>query len=217
MKHLNHNLLCIVTAFLTGPNHREHDILQICVCPVNKSFAPHPHMLPFIATLKPRRGDYDLKYLGHSKTQIPVLNEIGQDPDFITDRFVEWFDRVIPREGKKLMVLAYDWPLIRSFLIDWMTFPTFDYCFDYRYRDVISASVYLNDRAWWHDELYPFPKHHLTYMTNICKIPYKTTDDICLEAIAIGKLYKRMMNTFTGVEHAYTEEMCDMQEAQSKG
>jgi hypothetical protein len=198
MKHLNDNILCVVTAFLTGPDHQRDDILQICVAPLDKQFKIDSTIIPFIANMQPRRGNCDKDWLGNDFCKLADILKIGVDPFFVLDEFEKWFVKCNLTGLKCIMPLAYNWPLIRSFLIDWMGIEAFNLYFDYRYRDLLTASIYCNDRAYWHGEDYPYPKHNLTYICNQCGVNYTKREDIMQQSMAIAACYKQMMNAWVG-------------------
>ena len=199
MKHLNNNLLCVVTAFVTGIDHQANDIIQICVVPLDEQFRVHRDILPFTAMMKKRRHNINKEFLGHDYGKIEDILRKGLDPYFVADALLEWFDRYKKRFNKKIMVLAYNWALIRAFLIDWLGLETFEIIFDYRYRDIMSASIYLNDRAYWHSEDYPFPKHNLVDICNRQHVDYHKKYDVMQQSMAIAEAYKKMLSTWVGV------------------
>ncbi|HPT70866.1 MAG TPA: hypothetical protein PLE74_01130 [Candidatus Cloacimonadota bacterium] len=199
MKHLNDNLLCVVTTFLTGPDHQRDDILQICITPLDRFLKVDGSIAPFIATMNPRRGNCDKDWLGNDFSKMEQLIRNGIDPDFVQDQLEKWFVKYRIRETKLIMPLAYNWALSRSFLIDWLSIDSFNGYFDYRYRDIMTASIYCNDRAYWHEEDYPYPKHNLTYICNQCGVDYKKSNDIMQQSMAIAACYRQMMGVFIGV------------------
>jgi hypothetical protein len=199
MEHLNDNRLCIVTAFLTGPDAQQNDIIQICIVVLNNNFDIDKESLPFIANMEPRRGIINKDYLGNKYKECINILQTTADPYLVADKLDEWFKKNMLKETKKIMPLAYNWALISRFIIDWLGIECFNQYFDYRYRDVLPATLYCNDRAYTKVEAYPFPKHHLSYIASSLKVDYTAAQDKMLEVIAISKIYQKMMHTFVGI------------------
>lgn len=195
-KHLNNNVLCTVTIQTSGEDYTEHDIIQLCICPMDHRLYvdPDPRMRPFIINLRPRRFCFDSEYIKENK-----YNEIiqhGVDPFDAIDALVKWFEYIRLRQNKKIMPLAFNWPFVSSFLKDWLM-ADFDYIFDHQYRDLLSFATLLNDRNIYNlMQSVPYPKTRLSYLASQCKIDYNKNYDIMRQAIAIMKVYKHMLGVF---------------------
>ena len=199
MKHLNDNLLCVVSAFITGRNPEEYDILQICIAPLNNHFKIDPTIPPFFATLQPRRWKCDKEWLGLRFSNVSECMKIGVDPYFVTDELNKWFQKHRITDSKLIMPLAYDWAVLRSFLIDWLGIENFTQTFDYRYRDLIPATLFCNDKAYNHSEDYPIPKHHMSYICSQLGVDWGTRWDCMRQAVAIAECYRKLQSVWMGV------------------
>jgi hypothetical protein len=192
-KHFNSNLLCTVTATLTGPRHIENDIVDICICPVNHDFTVSADFPIFYGILEPRRdGVLDTGYCPRNKYE--ELMKYAQNPYDVSDQLVRWFDKIKLREGKKIMPLAYNWPVLSKFLLDWLGELDFEYVFDHQYRDLLSMATFLNDRKVWNFQLAAYPKTKLSYLASQCKVQYKKHDPVTQEGLAIMQIYKQMLS-----------------------
>src|SRR2546423_4253302 len=146
------NCLCVVEIFTTGLNPNKHDIIEICVLPVNGELKPHKGVIPFYTTVAPRESrkdniDFsDLPY-GVNKERIFDASVRGVEYYSVADRFDIWIQKLKLKHNKKIAPLAHDWLKKREFLIDWLGVETFDQYFDYRYRDLIPAATFANDCA----------------------------------------------------------------------
>lgn len=199
MKHLNDNLLCVVSAFITGPDWQRDDILQICIAPLNHHFVIDSAIPPFFATLQPRRWGCDKEWLGRPRfCMVAPLIKQGIDPYFVSDELDKWFCKYRLRDVKKIMPIAYDWALLRGFLIDWLGLENFTQTFDYRYRDLLPATLFANDKAYHHSEDYPIPKHHLSYICSQLGVEWGGQWDCMRQAVAISQCYKRLQSTWMG-------------------
>lgn len=153
MWHLNHNLLCSLGFFLTGPKPGFHDILEFSILPVN-------HLLQFdkkiypnrTMTLQPKNPEnigqdsYDHHRVPKGKVANAML--YGMDPHNAVIVMEKWFDSLKLPAYKKIIPLTYNWPQKREFLVDWLGRETFNYIFHpYEYRDTMSACSFLNDVA----------------------------------------------------------------------
>ena len=197
-QHWNNNRVCAITIQTTGREANLHDIIQICVVPVNGMYEVDSELKPFIVNLAPRRGILDRKYLGHRYNRCAEIMQSGVDPYFVAEEFEKWYENMRVVDNRRVMPLAHNWPFVASFLVDWLGYATFNYIFSHEYRDIIPSAIFCNDRAYWKMEDYPFPKTILTYMANITKEDYSRRYDIMMEALAIIKIYKKMFNQFIG-------------------
>lgn len=197
MKHLNNDLLCVVTGFMTGRDYLKDDLIQICVVPVNRDFEISATVPLFEAKMKPRRMGVDAEYTNSSKlNSMKNIVNMGNDPFDVLDAFDRWFETHKKKDNKRLTAIAYDWPLLSSFIRDWVGSETFNEYFNHEYRDIISTSIYCNDRAYWHGEDLPYPKQKLSYMASQLKVDYNASYDIMREARATAQIYKKLLKEY---------------------
>lgn len=191
IKHLNDNLPVVVTIRTSGRDCYTDDIIEVCILPLTRGFDPHKTKLPFLCYLKPRRHGVDYQYV----KKIDYVNCInkGADPYDVVDNLINWFERVRIKYGKKLMPICYDWPHIRSFLVDWLTQEEFDTIFDHQYRDLLSMATLTNDRRVWNLREHVYPKTKLTYLASQTKTKLENPRDIKLQALAIAQIYQHML------------------------
>lgn len=198
MKHLNDNLLCVIAAQTSGPNAELDDIVQFCCVPVDYNLEVADSPSVFIVNLQMRRGGIDEKFVRSSK--ILDIVSTGIDPYTALDVFVNWFESAKKNDTRKIQPIAYNWAFISRFLIDWMGIETFNYIFDYRYRDLIPMALYCNDRSSLKlENSYPYPKQTLTYICNVSDVTYTVHNDILQQAQSILKCYKKSMHKYIGV------------------
>jgi len=200
MRHLNSDLLCVVTGFLTGRDYLKDDIVQVCIVPLDKKLNISSTVPLFEAKMRPRRNGIDSNYLRSTKiNEYNTIIKQAVDPFTVADLFDNWFELNKLKDNKQLVALAYDWPLLSSFLKDWLGCETFNDYFSREYRDLMPTSLYCNDRAYWHNEDYPYPKQKLSYMASQLKIDYSARYDIMLEAKATAEIYKKMMSEYVSL------------------
>lgn len=201
-QHLNGHQLAVVDAETTGLDAGYHDLIQVCVMPLDAGFQPlvweNPKILPFIMKIKPRRPEnIDHKAMMVNKLQMSDIMINGVDPDQAADYFVQWFERLALGgtrvNNKKLAPLAQNWRFDRGFLIDWLGPKTFDYCFFYQGRDTMTSALYIKDRASMKAEVDPLPKVNLTYLASQLKVPSERAHDAVSDSVTCAAVYRRML------------------------
>lgn len=209
MEHLNDNILCVVDVETTGPRPRYHDIIEVCILPLNNKLKPDPTILPFTMNLIPMRKDnideealrIQRKYMDRaSKDKIcwqrdRLINVTlkGCEPTRAADLFVEWWENLKLITFKRIMPIAHNWVFDRDFIIDWLGEETFDMCFDPRYRDTMCMSLYDNDIASWHVEPFPFPKNNLAYLCSQLGVDRNQAHTALDDCVATAECYRKMV------------------------
>lgn len=197
-QHWNNNLVCAITIQTTGAEANLHDLVQICIVPLDGMYEPSAEKQPFIVNMQARRNIIDKKFLKGRYTPCLDIMSNGIDPYFTAEELEKWFERNRVVDNRRIMPLSHNWPFVASFLLDWLGYETFNYLFSHEYRDIIPAAIFCNDRSYWKMEDYPFPKTVLTYMANMTKEDYRTKYDIMVKALAISRIYKKMFQHFVG-------------------
>jgi DNA polymerase III epsilon subunit-like protein len=209
MKHLNNNILCVVDTETTGLIAGHHDIIEVCVLPLNSMLEPDPNIIPFHADLRPKRPEnIDLAALKIQPRHYVIdMDDVAQNKDKIIDAtlkgldaydaaelFVDWVQRLNLRDYKRIMPLAHNWVFDRAFLIDWLGLQTFENSFDPRYRDVMSMSLYDNDVADWRGEEHPYPKNNLQYICSQLKVKRERIHTALDDCVHTAQAYKKMVS-----------------------
>lgn len=193
---LNGNLLCAAEIITTGSRPGFHDIIQICLLPINASWEIHKAILPFFMDVAPKRPDNvnfdDLpKKVNRQRVFDSVTN--GIEAYRAADLLQSWFDKIQFKFGKRISILAYDWNHKKQFLIDWLTPTKFEEYFDYRYRDPLPVSLYCNDVYDRRVSMLPFPKVHFAYLCSQTKTEHDGTVDCLSRCKYLIELYQRML------------------------
>lgn len=169
--HWNGNMLCVIDIETTGLNPELHDIIDICVMPVNHLLEMRADVGFFNVQIRPDHPEnIDPAALEVSKTNLREIMIHGMDSSETADMFVKWIERDLglPKE-RRLMMLAHNWPFERAFLMEWLGPKTMDAYISGHYRDTMSMGLYLNDRYAFQAESVPFPKVGLTFMATRLK------------------------------------------------
>ena len=178
----------------TGLKAGHHDILEICILPLNNNFEPNLIHKMFHMQLQPRRPEnVDYKAMDVNKIEFYKICQNGIDPYKAADILDNWFDSINLPMNKKLMPLAQNWPFDRSFLIDWLGDLSFERIFHPYYRDTMAASIFLNDRSERLGLECPYPKHNLTYLCSQLKIPRSGSHNALEDCLSTAQVYRRLV------------------------
>lgn len=197
--HLNGDLLCVVDVETTGLKPGYHDLIQICVLPLDSNLEPIKTIVPFYQHIKAARPEnVDVQALEVNKIDFFKLQQTAFDADRVADYFDDWFQKLKLPVGKKIAPLAQNWPFDRAFIMDWLGTTAFESYFDRRYRDTMSAALFLNDVADVFNEPYPFPKCSLKYLASQLKIDYTGAHDSLKDCLITAQVYKMMLRMKVG-------------------
>lgn len=212
MKHLNGNILAVVDCETTGDTPGKHDILEICVLPLNNKLEPilgnvfnisikpmRPENIDFEALrCQPNMEPFYKEHVTGNKERIVDATLKGIDPYEASELFVRYFESLHLAPRKRIMPIAQNWPFDRGFIIEWLGMLTFDYIFDPRFRDTLSASLFMNDFAEYRGDPYPFQKNNLQYICLSLGVTRERKHTALDDCIATAEIYKRMVRQFTG-------------------
>jgi hypothetical protein len=154
-KNLNSNILCAIGIRTTGPKPDEHEIYDLCIIPITAGLDISPDFDVFHVTIMPER----LETIKRKKFLDGVHFEEA------VDRFQYWFDSLGLRPNKKIIPLAYNYPVVDAFMSNLMTDSYYRAHFASQfYRDILPIAEYINDRRAQRRELYQFQKTQFQYI-----------------------------------------------------
>src|SRR5262245_48167435 len=184
MIHLNSNLLCALRISKSGPRPRYHDLIEICVIPVNSTWRPMTTIMPFYQMIQPKRKENieDASLATVNREELYHICEHGIDAYAALDLFDMWFENLMLKTRKKISLLVSNWGEDREFVLDWVQPEGYAQYFDHRIRDVSVAALYANDKADSRAEPVPYPKTHLQYLCSQLKVSSPKGRDIMEEA-----------------------------------
>lgn len=213
MKHWNNNLLCAIDVETTGLDPTCNEIIEIAVVPLdfNLRMCTDARFRFFHATLRPDNVDQinldaikvakisdnslDFEDVACDLKRIRFTLETGLDKYRAADLFVEWFENLKLLSKKRIMPLAHNWPFDRSFMIEWLGQPSFDYVFDPRYLDTMAIAKYFNDLAEAYGQPVPFPKLKLGVLCERYHVDRGTAHNALDDAVATAACYRGMIFT----------------------
>ena len=196
MPHLNGNLLCAVDVETTGLKPGVHDLIQICVLPLDGNIKPINSITPFYINMKPKFPEnIDKGAATVNGLQMTNVIKTGIDPWAGVELFEEWFKNLNLPVNRSIVPLAHNWPFDREFIKEWLGGPEmFWHHFSPQYRDSMTAALYMNDRADYHQERVESPKTNLNYMCRQYKVDNPNAHDALGDCIATAELYRKLMS-----------------------
>jgi len=126
---LNHNLLCALDLETTGLVAGYHEIVQICVLPLNSDLDPVDEMSPFYMKMKPMHPEriepMAMKVNGLDINDLMTCPE----PHQVIEIFEEWFQSLELPQNKRLAYLTQNAPFDIAFMKLWLGFNINVYAF----------------------------------------------------------------------------------------
>lgn len=203
LMNLNGHVLCSIDFETTGLTAGYHDAIEVAIVPVGADLRPSKKVAPFTCLLRPKdrypdswtEGAYNVHKISREELMIH-----GQEPFKAADRFVDWVQKLGLGPYKKIAPLAYNWPLDRGFLHDWLCPQTFEMWIWHRYRDSMPLVLALNDRAEQDGRDCPFPQTGLQDVRARLNIPECAAHRALGDALVHIEVYRELMtgNWFKG-------------------
>lgn len=194
MQHINENMLCSIGMILTGRDISQHEILEIAILPLDCGLDIRKDRLVFHMGMKPERTD-NIDF-GHQRMERSIVaNRImnSKDSFVVADLFIKWFDTLRLATGKQIVPLAWNWPLESLFLRSWLGHKTFEYLFDWKYRDVLSTGNHLNDTLDQSANTVKYPKVTLGSMAIRHDLTRIKPENAITRAKLIMEVYKKQL------------------------
>lgn len=188
---LNGNVLCAIDCETTGPRAGFHDLIQVCVLPLDNELKPQRGIMPFYIDLIPRRPENSPLKMNRQRLCNVMIH--GLDADRAADLFDEWLKKLKLGYQKRIAPLAADWPPDREFVIDWLGREHFEQYFDARYRCTQAAALYINDRADFQVEQIPFARVGLPSIANRLYVEQVSKHDALNNCVTVAECYRKMV------------------------
>lgn len=203
MTHLNGNVLCAVAIETTGDKLFYHDVCQIAIIPVDYEINILKTIIPFHCDIKPRyENRIDLDKMTITRERMQDICKHGLDSLAAAELLENWFAKLPIYHTKRIMPMCYNWPRTYAFLCNWLTQTSAEYFFDYRYRDLLPISLWLNDYNDYKINNVPFAKNDFPYICSSFNIQrdHGSNRDSLSDARAMIDLYKSTMNNIDILE-----------------
>jgi len=200
MRHLNGHILCAVDCETTGLKAGYHDLIQICVMPLDAELLPLKTFPPFYMTIKPQRPEtIDPAAFKVHGIRYGELMKSAEDPFHASELFEEWFNRMSLAFNKKIAPLGHNYSFDAGFIKDWLGEDSYETYFDYHVRDTSAACLFLNDRASFGAEDFPYPKMKLGNIAARLGVDNKFAHDALQDCLMTAEVYRRMIHSTLGV------------------
>ncbi len=203
MQHLNGKMLCVIDTETTGLDPRFHEIWQICIMPLDNNLRPSKDRFPFYIMIKPEHPEYidwSVNVFKKNKAKIMDAMNRGHDREAAVDLLEDWINKLglpMNKYGNRCLIepLGQNFGFDRGFMEQWLTVSRYQEWFDYHYRDLMHASLFLNDRANFHAEPVPFSKVNLRWLCNQLGVLNKDSHDAhdaLADCVATAECYRRL-------------------------
>lgn len=201
MMHLNGNVLCCIDCETTGLVAGYHDLIQICILPLNSDIKPLTEIdgekiIPFYMELRPKRPEnIDPSALKVHGVDLHHLMHSSIEPFKAADLFEEWIVKLKLPFRKRIAPLGQCYSFDARFIIDWLGNETYNQFFDGTNRDTASAALFCNDRASFQGSPPPYPKVNLAYLASQLQVSHGRAHDALQDCLVTSEIYRRMLQT----------------------
>lgn len=197
MQHLNNNLLCAIGFDTTGPDPDIHELIEVCVLPLDSMLNPHSELILFNMKMKPDMPEtIDWKHCRATIPEVAALCATGSDRDKVADYFLQWFHGMNMPNRKGVIPLCHNYPILRDFLLRWLQWDTYHEIFQEDYRDTLVAAHFLNDKADVKGAALPFSKQLLRWVAKQLDVEkHEQGGSPCDDARTIAEVYKRLLKS----------------------
>jgi DNA polymerase III epsilon subunit-like protein len=198
MQHWNENQVCVIDTETTGTNPLLNEIVQICILPLDSNLDPRKDVIPFYVTIKPESPEYwnpEAKELNRELFIKAMAS--GHDSEKVKDLLRDWVKKLklpLTKWGTphRIIPLGHNFAFDRSFLMKWLG-DQYEEFFDGRYRDTMTAALYLNDRAGFHANKVEYAKVNLRYLCSTLKIDMGSrAHDALADCLSTAQVYKAL-------------------------
>lgn len=202
MQHWNGDQLCAIDTETTGLSPFIHEIIQLCILPLDSDILPRKDVEPFYIMLKPEHPErIDKEAMKINHLNLDKLMSQGIDHIQAIDLLEYWFEKLrlpFTRGGsrKRVIPLGQNYGFDRAFLYKWLGIELYNYLFHYHHRDTMCAAAYLNDSAAAHAERVPFSKLKLTYVAAQLNIEFDpaSAHDALGDCLRTAEVYRRLLH-----------------------
>ena len=200
MVHWNGNQLCAIDTETTGLDPSIHEMIQICILPLDSDIKPRQDVIPFYMELKPENPEcMSVEAFKITGIDIHKLCANGMDRMKAIDLLEEWIKKLdLPttRGGypKKIMPLGQNYAFDKAFMLKWLGFSTYEEMFFYHFRDTMTSALFLNDHAAVHGEDVPFKKVNLSWLAKQTNTPLERAHDALQDCLATAGVYRSLIH-----------------------
>lgn len=199
MVHWNGNQLCAIDCETTGLDPHYHELIQICILPLDSNVQPRKDILPFYIELVPdypERASFEAMKV--NRLNFAKIGQRGHDRLQAVDMLEEWIKKLkLPTtkygNSKRIIPLGQNYTFDQSFIQAWLGVTTYNDLFSYQYRDTQRAALYLNDRAGMHAEDVPFAITDLDFLARRSGVESVRAHDALSDCVTTAGIYRYML------------------------
>ncbi len=198
MQHWNGHQLCAIDIETGGLDPYWHEILQICILPLDSNLIVRRDVIPFYIDLCPEHPTR-VEPEARRKNGISIERMMrGHNPDKAKDLLFEWVNKLeLPCTAygnrKRIMPLGQGFHFDKPFIQQWLGMGDYSEIFDGRHRDTEVTAAYLNDLAAMHAEKVPFSKINLAWLCKELNVTLDRAHDAMADCVATAEVYKKMI------------------------
>jgi len=200
MIHWNGNPMCVIDTETTGLDPNFHEMIQICILPLDSNIRIRRDILPFYIELLPQHPERaDPAAMQINRLDFAIIGQRGHHPDKARDLLEEWiFKKLKPPTTKygtfkKILPLGQNYPFDMGFIKAWLGNETYNEWFDYNYRDTKVVANFLNDKAGMHVEKVPFSKTSLGSMAKNLNVINEKSHDALSDCQTTAEIYRKLL------------------------
>jgi DNA polymerase III epsilon subunit-like protein len=202
MQHWNGNQMCAIDVETTGKDPSYHEIVQICILPLDINLKPRKDVLPFNIYLVPdfpERVD-KASTRCHGK-RLSYIMKRGFERIAAIDMMRDWIDKLgLPftkskaQRRCKIIPLAHNYVFDIGFIKAWLGNEQYNEWFFGHFRDTMQIALYLNDHSAQHAETVPYSKVGLGWLANQFNIEHDQLHDALVDCRVTAEVYKAMLD-----------------------
>ena len=199
MEHWNGSQLCVMDTETTGLDSHWHEIIQLCIIPLDSDIKPRKDVLPFYIEIRPDFPErIDPNAMSVNKLDACKIMQRGFDREKAKDLLRDWIEKLdLPytKNGayrKRVILLGQNLVFDIPFMKRWLGIEEYNEFFDYHYKDTMTTASFLNDRAAMHSEPVPFAKINLAWLANKLNIKMERAHDALSDCVATAAVYREL-------------------------
>lgn len=192
MLHYNGNIPCVINLKLTGYDPLVNDIIELSLLPLDYDLTISKKYSCLHLIIKPNNLGIDSKMCTKPEMKNSQMN--GCDSLEVSDILIKWFEGLKLPRYKQFMLIGFQTSSYIPLLCNLIGKNHVDYLFHPYIRDLQAATLFLNDRAGFYNEHYPYNKNTYRYIMSTSKIFNQESDalSICRN---IAEAYRRVCLT----------------------
>ena len=195
--------MCAIDVETSGRDPSYHEIVEICILPLDVNLAPRKDVNPFNIHLIPEHPERIAPAATkcHGKHLAQIMNH-GFDRFSAIGLLETWIDKLgLPftkskskNQRCKIIPLGHNLPFDIPFIKRWLGNEQYNDWFFGHHRDTMQIALYLNDHAAQHAETVPFSKVGLAWLANQFNIEHDTLHEALTDCRVTAEIYKKMLD-----------------------